>query len=487
MKLPKTPLSRDDIFARLEACRAGDLPWRQGRSWGYVYDAGPATEEISKEAFMSFLSENALDPTVYPSLLRFENDLIAVAVDHLNAPEGAVGSFTSGGTESILLAIKTARDFARATRPAIKKPNMVIPTTAHAAFHKAADYFDVEAITVAVDPQTYKADPQAMRAAITEDTILMAASAPSYAHGVIDPIAELAAIAQEAELLFHVDACIGGWLLPYLRRLGKDIPDFDFAIPGVTSISMDYHKYAYAPKGASVVVYRDAELRRHQIFACARWTGYSVVNPTMQSSKSGGPLAAAWATLNAIGDEGYLAIARTMDEAARLIVEGVNAIDGLEVLGQPEMSLIGISSESLDIFAIIDAMNRRGWYVQAQLGFAGSKPNLHLSIAPSNAPKVSALLEDLAACVEEVRGVEPETLDPGMAAMLGGLDPSQLSPEMMRQMLAAVGIEGASLPERMAPINGLLNALSPELCEKLLAAFFNDLFRPTREAEPALA
>jgi glutamate/tyrosine decarboxylase-like PLP-dependent enzyme len=313
---------KEEIFATLEGYRAGDIEWRTGRTFGFVYDAGPEVEEVAKKAFTMYLSENGLDPTSFPSLLRMENEVMALAREQLGAGPDAAGAFTSGGTESILCAVKAARDMARATRPELRDPEIVLPESAHAAFHKAGHYFGVKMVTTGVDPVTMAADPAAIRAAVGPRTILVVASAPSYAHGVVDPVREIAAVAAERDLPCHVDACVGGWMLPYFRRLGAEIPDYDFRVPGVTSMSMDLHKYAFAPKGASVVMYRNAALRRHQIYACSGWSGYSVVNMTVQSSKSGGPLAAAWATLRFLGDEGYLELARKMRAITAALIDG---------------------------------------------------------------------------------------------------------------------------------------------------------------------
>jgi len=310
MQIPEKGWSRKEVFDRLETYRAGDMPWRDGRTWAYIYDPGPEAEAVIKDAFASYLTENGLDPTVFPSALRMENEVVALAARHLNGDAGVVGNFTSGGTESILLAVKAARDHAREKR-GIVEPEMVLPETAHAAFQKAGHYLGVRPVLVPVDPESFRADADAVRDAISERTVLLVGSAISYAHGVVDPIPELGALAAERGLLLHVDGCMGGFLLPYFRRLGGEFPDFDFRVPGVTSISMDLHKYAFAAKGASTILYRSKELRKYQMYACSNWTGYTVINPTVQSTKSAGPVAGAWAALHFIGDDGYLEIART--------------------------------------------------------------------------------------------------------------------------------------------------------------------------------
>ena len=475
--IPAKGRSTEEILRDLESFRAHDVDWRSGRTWAYVYDPGPEAEEVIKKAYMMYLSENGLDPTAFPSVLRLETELVAMAARHLRGDEHVVGNFTSGGTESILLAVKTARDWARAERPHIREPEMVLPVTAHAAFHKAAHYFCVKPVLVPVDPRSFKADPQAMERAITPNTILIVGSAVSYAHGVVDPIRELAEIAQRRGVLFHVDACMGGFLLPYFRRLGAPVPDFEFLVPGVTSISMDFHKYAFAAKGASVILYRNAELRRYQIFTCASWTGYTVVNPTVQSTKSAGPLAAAWAVLNYFGDEGYLEIARKVLEATRYLASEIEKIPGLRLLGQPEMNLIAFTSDEVNVFHVVDEMKARGWYVQPQLGYLGSKENIHLSVNPANVRWCDALLADLRASVEAARKMPQEDLS-GLKAMLEQLDLERLTPDELWQMLAFAGVHGGSLPQRMAAVSTLLNSLPPAWAEKLLTAYINELYRP---------
>ncbi|MEO7131560.1 MAG: aminotransferase class V-fold PLP-dependent enzyme, partial [Dermatophilaceae bacterium] len=276
-------LATEEIRAALEALRAKDLPTHGGRTLAYVYDSGlESADAIGREALAAFSSTNGLDPTAFPSLLQMENDLVALAGSLVDAPDGFAGVATSGGTESILLAVLAARD----SRPDITAPAMVLPTTAHAAFHKAAHYFGVEVVPVAVDSETKRALPEAMAAAIDDRTVLVVASAPSYAHGVIDPVEQIAAAAGAAGVRCHVDACIGGWVLPYLRE--PDQLPWTFACEGVTSVSLDLHKYAYTPKGVSILLHASAELRRAHLFASAEWPGYTMLNTTTQSTKSGG-------------------------------------------------------------------------------------------------------------------------------------------------------------------------------------------------------
>ena len=479
MKLPDTGLSRDEVLARLARVRDHDLDWRSGRTFAYVYDPGAEAEALGKQAYLDFLGENALDPTAFPSIMRMENDLVALGARHLGRdPAETWGSFTSGGTESILCAVKSARDWAREHRPEIARPRMALPVTAHAAFHKAAHYFCVEVDLVDVDPQTFEARPEAMAAAVTEDTILLVGSAPSYAHGVCDDIVGIGALARERGLLFHVDACMGGWLLPYFRRLGLDVPRFELDVPGVTSLSMDLHKYAYCPKGASLVLYTRKDLKAAQIFSCSSWTGYTIINPTVQSTKTGGPVAAAWALMQFLGDDGYLELARPVLEATVRCVQGLKAIPGLQVMGRPLMPLVAVTSDEVDVFHVVDEMKQRGWYIQPQLGLSRSglryRENFHISINRSTALRVDEMLVDLAESVEAARAM-PRVGIEQLQGMLAGFDLEKLSDEAFGDLLGMAGIQGTALPERMAGINSLLDALPPKAADRLLTAFFNEL------------
>jgi sphinganine-1-phosphate aldolase len=477
--LPVQGLSAEAVAAALEDYGRDDLPWRGGGTFAYVYVPEPSVEQVIKHAYMRFLTENALDPTVYPSLLRFEQDIIGIAAAHLGGDAQVVGNFTSGGTESVLLAVKTARDHARAMKPQIKTPNMVVPVSAHACFHKAAHYFDVGLRLVPVDPQTFQVRVADVAAAIDADTILLVGSACQYAHGVIDPIGDLGALALQHELLLHVDACIGGFILPFLRRLGEAVPPFAFDVPGVTSVSMDFHKYAYAAKGASVVLYRDKELRRHQIFTGARWTGYSVINPTILSSKSGGPLAACWAVLQHIGDGGYLRYAQRTLEATQRIRAAIEAAPGVRVLGDPTGPLLAFAADGFSVFPIVDAMRAKGWFVQPQLGFMGSPPNVHLSIDQSTLDVVDRFLPDLLAAIEVARQAPPP-VPAEMLAMVQAIPPDAYNRQMYEMMMAGARAADGLPKDGTATINALLNAMGPELAAKVMTEYFNDLYAPPR-------
>ncbi|GAA1740627.1 pyridoxal phosphate-dependent decarboxylase family protein [Aeromicrobium alkaliterrae] len=471
------PLPAADVLAELEDLRAGDLPTHGGRTLAYVYDSGVAeADELGRRALAMYGSTNGLDPTAFPSLLRMETDLVATARRLFHGSDGVVGTVTSGGTESILLAVKTARDAA-----AVERPVMVVPTTIHAAFHKAAHYFGVERVAVPVDPVTYRADPAAMAAAIDDHAgrvVLVAASAPSYAHGVIDPIEQIAALTSERGLRFHVDACIGGWVLPWT----PDAPAWDFAVEGVTSISADLHKYAYAPKGVSLLLHATPDLRRDQFFASADWPGYTMLNSTVQSTKSGGPLAAAWAVVQYFGDEGYARLVGTALEGTAAVVAGIADVPHLDVVAQPDSTLVAIAAdETCDVFTISDLMLEQGWFVQPQMGFAGSPATLHVSLSAATAASVPEFLDALRTAVGTAVERGPIQVDEGLRAAAEAIDPATLDDAAFAGLLQVAGLAGeggaVEAPAQMAPVNALLDVAPPRLREALLIAFLDHLTR----------
>jgi glutamate/tyrosine decarboxylase-like PLP-dependent enzyme len=297
----------------------------------------------------------------------------------------------------------------------------------------------------------------------------------------VDPVRKIASAAADLGIRCHVDACIGGWVLPYLRADGVDVPEFDFAVPGVTSISVDLHKYAYTPKGASVLLHRSAELRRPQFFAHADWPGYTMLNSTTQSTKSGAPLAAAWAVVQHIGDEGYRRLARSSYDAVVRLAEVAASIDGLSVLAPPATTLLALrSDERADVFTIADELAALGWFVQPQLSFRGQEPSLHLSISAATAGHFDELVAALRTAVQEAQKAGPVQVAPELAAAAGAIDPATLDDAAFDGLLSLAGLgDAGALPERMAPVNALLNVAPPRLREALLIAFLDRLMRPT--------
>lgn len=463
------------MLGALQAFKSRDMDWKAGKVWCYVYNPGEDPAEVVKEAYLSFLTENGLDPTVFPSMLKLETDVVRMLATLLRGDQNVVGHLTTGGTESIMLAVKTARDRARALHPEITQPEMVLPKTAHAAFHKAAHYLGVRPVVVPINPETFQVEAEAMRAAVTPNTILLVASAPSYSQGVIDPIVEIGKIAQEKDVLFHVDACVGGIHLSFMRELGYDVPDFDFTVPGVTSISADLHKYGYAAKGASCIMYRSKDIRKYQIFACTDTTAYTLINPTVLSTKSGGPMAGAWAILTYLGEEGFMRIVQSVQQATQKLIEGINAIPELQVLGKPAMCMFSFKSDVINVYQLADRMAKRGWYIQGQFSTPYTPRSLHVSVNYGTIHQVDALLADLRACVDEVKRMQPIDSD-SIRAMVAMALQSPDPEAAFNQLAASAGLVGTDLPEEMAFINEVMDALPDELCNQFLVNYFNDLY-----------
>ncbi len=413
VKLPDKGISRDKILKTMDELHKGDANWKDGRTWSLVYYAGEEHTKFLKDAYCTFFSENGLSPLAFPSLKKFENEVISMTGDMLGGDENVTGSMTSGGTESILMAVKTHRQWYRATHPEIKQPEMILPESSHPAFMKAAHYFDVKPVRTPVRDD-FRADIDAARAAINDNTILMVGSAPSYPYGMIDPIAEMSEIALERGIGLHVDACLGGFMLPFVRKAGYPVPDFDFSLPGVTSISADVHKYGFAAKGASTVMYRSREIRRYQFFVFSDWCGGIYASPTMAGTRPGGGIAAAWAAMMAMGQDGYLNSAKRTMETTRALMDGVRAIPGLYVLGKPDMTVFAFSSEEVNMFAVGDAMEERGWHLDRQ----PSPDSLHVMVTLTHDRVVDQFLKDLKDSVEYVRA-NPSSASEGSAPMYG--------------------------------------------------------------------
>jgi len=375
-RLPETGRSRaeviDDVAALADA-EQGE--WSDGFASGAVYHGDAEHIEFLNEVYALQSQSNPLHLDVWPSGMKFEAEVIAMTAGMLGADAAAdvgdeiVGSVTSGGTESIIMAMKSYRD-----RAGIAKPQMVIPDSAHVAFDKAAAYFGYEQVRVPVGDD-FGANVDAMANAVTKRTVVIAGSAPGFPHGIIDPIPDLSDMARERGVGFHTDACLGGFVLPWAERLGYEIPQFDFRLPGVTSMSADTHKYGYAAKGTSVVLYRGRDLRRHQFYVATEWPGGLYYSPTLAGSRPGGLLAAAWAALLAMGEDGYLRATDAILKTGARIREGIGEIEGLRVLGDP-LWVIAFASDDVDIYEIMARMAKQGW----SLNGLHHPPAVHIAV-----------------------------------------------------------------------------------------------------------
>ncbi|MEO1061874.1 MAG: aminotransferase class V-fold PLP-dependent enzyme [Actinomycetota bacterium] len=401
MQLPEHGRPVDDVIADLTAKRGDDLRWEDGRTFGMVYDGGPGVHEAAERAAALYLHENALNTQAFPSLRQIQSEVVAWTAGLLHGPEAAAGFLTSGGTESILCAVKAARERGRAER-GIDEPEIVLASSAHAAFHKAAHLFGLTVRRVPV-LDDWTADVEAMAAEVGERTVLVVGSAPQYPQGVVDPIPDIAALASSVGASCHVDACMGGFVLPFAEQLGVEVPEWDFRVDGVTTISADIHKLGYAPKGVSVILHRTKELRRYQTFVFDDWLGGFYASPNLQGTRSGLPMAAAWAVMQHLGVEGYRELTRTTLDHADRMRAAVAELDGIRVLGDGRLHLVAVASDPeatqpVDAFALGDALLERGWYHDRQ----GPPDSLHSTVSNTNTGAIDAYLEDLAACVEQV-------------------------------------------------------------------------------------
>jgi glutamate/tyrosine decarboxylase-like PLP-dependent enzyme len=409
-RLPDHGSSAEDVLATMAGLRADDRDWRGGRVFSLVYSAGESVHRLLEQAATLYSAENALNTEVFPSLGRMQQDIVDIALGLLGAdrlpgddPSQARGFLTSGGTESLLQATKTARDWGRAER-GIERPNMVLATSAHAAFEKAAHYFDVESRRVPVRAD-FAADVDAMASAVDDATVLVVASAPSYPQGIVDPVADLAAMASSRGVLCHVDACLGGFLLPFLARLGHLTKAWDLAVPGVTSISADLHKYGYASKGISVIAYRDRALARRQPFVTTNWLGGLYGSPSMAGTRPAGPIASGWAVLHHLGEDGYLRLADDAFRAATAIKDAILATPGLDLRGAPDATVFAFGGDledgRIDSFALGDALaDRGGWFFDRQ----HHPDSLHATVQAGHRAVVDDLCADLTAAAHELIG-----------------------------------------------------------------------------------
>ena len=394
----------DDVIGELKDKRRNDVRWEDGRTFGMVYDGGPEVREVAERAASIYLHENALNTKAFPSLASIQSEVVGWTAGLLNGPDTASGFLTSGGTESILCAVKAARERARIER-GITEPEMIVAASGHAAFHKGAHLFGLKLHKAPVNDD-WTADVDAMADLVTENTVLIVGSAPQYPQGVIDDIPRIAALAVDAGANCHVDGCMGGFVLPFAERLGRDVRPWDFRVDGVTSISADIHKLGYAPKGVSVILHRTKELRRYQTFIFDDWLGGFYASPNLQGTRSGLPMAAAWAVMQHLGIDGYLKLTEITLQNADRMRDGIAAIDGIRVLGDGRFHLVAMSNEPddpdpIDMFALGDALERVGWFHDRQT----PPDSLHSTVSNSNTGVIEQYLVALRSCVDEIRGI----------------------------------------------------------------------------------
>jgi sphinganine-1-phosphate aldolase len=399
MALPANGRSRDDVLSDLAAMRTNDVRWREGYSFTLAYYAGAEVHDLSEHVFGEWMSENALNTDAFPSLRKIQSEVVGIVTDWLDGGTEAAGFMTSGGTESILMAVKAARERGKAER-GVTSPNVVLPTSAHAAFEKGCYYFGLESRRVPVMAD-WRADVDAMAAAVDDNTVLIVGSAPQYPQGVIDPIPEIAALAESRSINCHVDACMGGVTLTYLKRLGHDIPPWNFSVPGVTSISVDLHKFGYTAKGASVIAHRNKHLRRYQTFLTDNWLGGFYGSSGVLGTKSGSSMAAAWAVLNHVGDDGYLRLTAAARAACEQLADGIRSVPELQLWADPQATLLSFGAtepDRLNVFAVADGLWRRGWFLDRQ----GPPDSLHCTVNAVHEHRIGEFLTALRESIDEI-------------------------------------------------------------------------------------
>lgn len=395
-------VSQSQVMEELESFRSHDVKWRDGRCFTLAYSAGDEALAVAEEAYRRFSGENALNTAAFPSLRRMQQDVVDTVVSWCHGDEATAGFMTSGGTESLVLVVRSAVERFKREGRLPESPNMVLPTSAHAALEKGANYFSVESRRVEVGDD-WRANVEAMSKAIDSNTILIVGSAPQYPQGVVDPIEAIAALAIAHDINCHVDACMGGVTLPYLEKLGEPIPLWDFRVSGVTSISIDLHKYGYTSKGAGVLLHRNKKLRSDQTFVTDNWLGGMYGSSGILGTKSGGPIASAWAVMRFLGEDGYLEATRSSRASTRLLASHIDAHPDLVLRAQPDSTLLSfgtIDEKRHDVFALAEALISRGWFMDRQT----PPPSIHLTVNAVHANRVDEFLNDLDECMVGLDG-----------------------------------------------------------------------------------
>lgn len=480
-KLPETGISKDIIISELTELRNKDADWRQGRVFSLVFYPGDDAANVVQEAYKLFSSENGLNPTVFKSLKQMESDVLSFTASLLNAPESAVGTMTSGGTESIICAVNAAKKYAFSKNNNITRGNIVMPESAHPAFNKAADYFNLEVRTVkCIDG--LEPDMAQYISKIDYNTVMIVGSAPAYPHGHIDPLEKLNQLALERNLWFHVDACVGGFMIPFLEQLGYNVPVFDFRMEGVSSISLDIHKYGYGPKGASVVYYRNAEKRKKQFFVYTKWIGGLYVSPSISGTRPGGAIAGSWAIMNYLGSSGYKKMAEETYQAVQKMKNAVNAIDGIEVTGNPLTTIFSIkSSGKLDIYRLGDELTELGWHLDRQL----TPATLHVTANYVHVAYADEFISDLKKAVEQLQTTSLENIGDALKQKIVQQG-AKILPENWIKKLSKKSIEDVSKTEssntKTAPLYGLIGELSGSgTLDEMVLDLLDNMNKPSQE------
>lgn len=415
MHIPEHGTPGQELLATIDQYKAEDINWKEGRAWSLVYYLNEEHLALLQKAHERFFSESTLNPIAFKSIKKMEQQVVEMTAQLLNGGPNAVGTMTSGGTESLFLMLFTYRERARKEQPHITSPEIVMPLSAHPAIEKAAHILGIKIRKAKLDKKQ-RVIPASIEKQINENTILLVSSAPAYPHGVLDPIEQVGAIAQKHNLPLHIDACIGGFMLPWLRKLGYPIPHWNFEVPGVTSISADAHKFAFGSKGSSVLVYRNMDFLKYQFYVSTEWPGGVYGSTTLLGTRSGGPVATAWTAMQALGEAGYLKMAKELMEGAEKIRKTLRQIPEIEIVGQGVMNIVAFTTKNNkpDIFVIGEQLEDKGWLVDRQ-----QKPScIHLTVMPQNVPIIDEYLHDLQVALAYAKA-NPKATAKGKAAMYG--------------------------------------------------------------------
>ncbi|KAF9643173.1 PLP-dependent transferase [Thelephora ganbajun] len=448
LSLPSEGQSRDWILAEMDRmdsyCHSFDSKgaklhdWKDGKISGAVYHGGQDLTNLIVAAYERYCVSNPLHPDVFPTIRKMEAEVVSMCLRMFNSPTGA-GTMTSGGTESIVMAVKAYRDWARATK-GITEPEMVVPASAHAAFDKGAAYMKIKLHSIPVDPITRQVDLARVRRAINPNTIMLVGSAPNFPDGNVDDITGLAKLAKKYNIGLHVDCCLGSFVVPFIERSfppgtdGYTMPDFDFRVDGVTSISCDTHKYGFAPKGTSVIMYRTPELRRYQYYVTSSWPGGVYASPSLSGSRPGALIAGAWAAMQYMGENGYHQSAKNIITAARKIIHGIKTeIPELYILGNPPVSVVAFAAKEgtgINVLKVGDTMSKKGWHLNAL-----QKPAaVHIAVTTLTVPVVDTFIADLKDSVKEVGSSSGHD---GTMVALYGLGSSAVGPNLVQEIAAS--------------------------------------------------
>ncbi|MCO5249646.1 MAG: aspartate aminotransferase family protein [Chitinophagales bacterium] len=473
--LPKNGTPANELLDRMESFKSRDLNWTEGKFFGYVFYPGEEIYEVSKKAYLSFYATNGLNPSAFPSLRKMETEVIGMTADMLNGDENTTGTMTSGGTESIMMAVLSAREWAHKHKSLKGIPEVLAPASAHPAFPKACHFFGLKYVEAPL-MDDYRVNVAEMKKLITSNTVLMVASAPQYPQGVIDPVEEVAGIAKDKGILCHVDCCVGGYLLPFLEKGGVELPRFDFRVPGVTSISADTHKYGYAAKGASTILYRNSDLRRGQFYIKTDWTGGIYGSPSFAGTRPGGAIAAAWAVMNFIGEERYIKMQMAAYHTTQKLKKGVLEIEGLKILGNPNATLFAIASDKYDVHVIADEMHHKGWYLNRQQ----LPPSIHIFVTDIHIGKEELFLNDLRDAVKKAGKLTWDSIK--KSVQIGAVKGLKkiLKPESFNKLIDKAN--SGNSPDhdgRQAAMYGMMGALKgTDKLDELVEDFIDQLNSP---------